>query len=258
MLDLQPHLGIDPRPVVADFLALEAVSALVIIERFGVLGSIFQCLAQRKAQVVAIDELGRAGSFMLLHSLDLGFFEAVSLEVGETPVSVAEIWRDAVGTAIGVDSLGLPANRLERVTDRQVQRRIIRHFAELRAVNPYCLIEFTDRKALVGIKQVELRFARGLAPQHLRLLQRFTELLSFVEHVDVVKVGVGIIRLKHNARFEQEFGLVIGTEFGADFSEQAHRLGMVTMLLKVSAAQVFRFTQTIFLDQPDHCLQFAG
>ena len=92
--------------VVARSVSLERVAALVVAERFGEFAAILERLAEREAQVIAIDHGAvRGGGLLGAHPRDLVVGEAVGLEVREAPVGIAEVRPGRGGRAVGLDGL---------------------------------------------------------------------------------------------------------------------------------------------------------
>src|SRR6267378_7334221 len=98
------------RPIAA-LGALERVAALVVAEGHLVGPAVLVRLAEREAQVVAVDQRGRRVRLGRLEPRDLLGGELVGLEVREAPVRVAEVRPN-------FDRFGAPAEGLQRVRDR--------------------------------------------------------------------------------------------------------------------------------------------
>ena len=80
---------------------LERIAPRVELERLGVLAAILERLAEREAEVIAVDERRATGVDLLAHGGELVVVEAVGLEVGEAPVRIAEVHPLPRGLAIG-------------------------------------------------------------------------------------------------------------------------------------------------------------
>src|SRR5215475_14790870 len=79
----------DARRPVARLGLLQRVAALVVAERPLVLPAVFECLAERKAQVIVVGRLDSGARFLGAHGRDLLIREGVFLQIGEAPVGLA-------------------------------------------------------------------------------------------------------------------------------------------------------------------------
>jgi hypothetical protein len=100
---------------------LEGVAARIVFERFRVTLQVLEPLAERETQVVSIDHRARRRRFRGAHLLQLRFREAVGLQVRQAPPGIAEAGASGRGVVVGGDRRVAPPERLERVSDRQVQ-----------------------------------------------------------------------------------------------------------------------------------------
>ncbi len=118
---LVDHFGL--HRVVALELAARAVAAVVLLEGARVLAAILQRLAERERELGArlVGESRRLE--LALHRLDIRVVEAERLQVREAPPGLAEIRAEFNRAAIGVDCLGLAADRLQRVSKTEACRR---------------------------------------------------------------------------------------------------------------------------------------
>ena len=107
--------------MVAAFGALECVAALVKLPRFRILVPVLECLAEREAQMVAIDRLCGRCSFLGAHVRDLVLRKAIGLEIGEAPPGIAEARSGGRRHLVGFDCLLPPSDGLKGVAERHVQ-----------------------------------------------------------------------------------------------------------------------------------------
>ncbi len=123
-LDLPFDRALERLRPIAALVLLERIAPGVELEGLGILATILERLAERKAEVVAVDERGATGLDLLAHRGELLVGEAIGLEVGKAPVRVAEVDSLPGRFAIGALSLFAAALRLEGMTERQVQLRV--------------------------------------------------------------------------------------------------------------------------------------
>src|ERR1700676_2381642 len=118
-VDLLSRIGFEDLGPVATFGSLERVAPLVIAPRLLKLAAVLERLAERKAQVIAIDQRRRRRRFVGAHARDFAVGKAVGLKIRKTPVRIAIRWAGGRGGAIGLDGLLASAQGLERRGDRQ-------------------------------------------------------------------------------------------------------------------------------------------
>src|ERR1700678_2553327 len=117
-LDLQTGILLDDLGPIAAFRSLERIAPLVVAERLFELALILECLAEGKAQMIAIDQRSAGRGFLGAHACNLPFAEAIGLQVGETPISIAEIRAGSRRGVVGLDCFLSPSEGLERMSDR--------------------------------------------------------------------------------------------------------------------------------------------
>ena len=198
VVGLRLHFPIDPRRVITDFFAFQAVAALIINEGVDISALILKRFAKRKTQVIAIHQLSRTRVLDHPHVGDLVIGKTVGFKVGKAPIGIAEIRTQVVRAAVGSNCIGQAANRFERVTHRQMNARIVRRFGCPVPVDAQRFVEIADRKILVGVKHVQLRVAGLLCPQDGGLFKRFGKLLALVENADIIEMRAGIIGFQHD------------------------------------------------------------
>src|SRR6266403_2800997 len=134
-----------------DLSLLKRVAALIVSERLLVICPILECLAEGKAQVISIDQWRGRRRLLSPHAHDLIVGEAVGLQVREAPVGVAEARSSRGGGSIGFDRLLLPPERLEYMSDRQVQVRLVRCVRQQVAKHPQRLVMVAETDAGGGV-----------------------------------------------------------------------------------------------------------
>jgi hypothetical protein len=251
-VDLVLHLARQTAPVIADFLALEAVAALVTGKGAVVDPPVFQRLAQREAQMVAVGQRGAGQLLLRFHLRQFGIVEAVGLEVGKAPVRRAEIGAQAIGRAIGGERLGDGIDRLEDMAKGQVIARIARMIGHALAIVLQRRVEIADGKVLVGFERGDHHRVRIDPAQVPGLVERLGEFLPLVEHAGIVIARADIVRLDRDGGFEQKFSLVDNLKPLRDLGQQAHALGMGGVGLKELAAQRLGLREPVFLNHARH------
>src|SRR5205823_11727945 len=98
--------------------ALERIAALVVVPRLLVLAAVLVRLAERKAQMVAVELVGRRVRFGRFELCDFRVGESVVFEIGEAPVRITELWPDRDRQLVGLNRRRAPPERLQRVADR--------------------------------------------------------------------------------------------------------------------------------------------
>ncbi len=119
--DLQACVEFEDFRSVAAFGAFECVAACVVLEGLCILLPVLERLAERKAQMIAVNHRGRRRGLRGTHPLQLPVFEPVGLQVREAPPGVAVTAASGRRRVILGDGLRAPPERLERVSDRQMQ-----------------------------------------------------------------------------------------------------------------------------------------
>src|ERR1700722_102161 len=102
-LDLPVGVGFDDLRVVADFGPLELVTLFVIAPGFRILAPILEGLAEREAQMIAVNPRSARRGFCGAHAPDLVVCEAIGLEIGEAPIGVAEVRAGGGRRTVGMD-----------------------------------------------------------------------------------------------------------------------------------------------------------
>ena len=87
---LQPDIAVDRLGAIADLALLQRIAALVTAEGLAVVAAILQRLAEREAEMIAVDRRGLGPRLLRLHAGDLVLGETIGLEIGQAPISVAE------------------------------------------------------------------------------------------------------------------------------------------------------------------------
>src|SRR5208282_160466 len=103
------------RPITA-LGTLERIATLVVAPGLGVFGPILERFAEREAQVKAVNEQRGGRCLLGAHASNFLIAETVGLEVGQTPVRLAEAWPDAHSGPVGLDSLAALAQGLQCVS----------------------------------------------------------------------------------------------------------------------------------------------
>src|SRR5437879_2974612 len=98
--------------------ALERVTALVVAEGARVVRAVLVRLAERKAQMVAVELVGREVRLGRFELCDFRVGESVGLEIGEAPVRITELRPGRDRQLVGLDRRRAPPERLQRVADR--------------------------------------------------------------------------------------------------------------------------------------------
>ncbi len=192
--DLQAGVALEQLRLVLALGALERVAARVVFERLLILLPVLECLAQRKAQVAAID--GRRGWRGLggAHRTDFLLGEAVGLQVREAPVSVAEAGARGGGRAVLSDGFLAPAQGLERVGNREMKFRRLRGPDEQAPVQLNGLLELSEAHAGQRVERAVVPIGRIHGKEPFGLLPRLRVQTAFVEHLRVLEAGLGVIR----------------------------------------------------------------
>src|SRR5580700_10640080 len=71
--------------------------------------------------MVAINRVGRWRGFLGAHGCDLTRRKTIGFEIGKAPIGVAETVSDGHRRLVGLDSLFLPSEALERMAEQDVQ-----------------------------------------------------------------------------------------------------------------------------------------
>ncbi len=100
-----PDVSLGKPGQVTNFRVLERIAALVVRPRAGVVIPVFQCLAEREAQVAAIYEGCCGCTFRRAHARDVVEGKAIRLEVRETPPGLARFRPGADGGTVLLDRL---------------------------------------------------------------------------------------------------------------------------------------------------------
>src|ERR1700722_14882620 len=143
-------------------------------------------LAEREAQVIAVDERRVGRRLFGAHARDFLLQEAVRLEVRQTPVRIAVVRPRSGGGAVGLDRLGAAAESLERMRDRKMQVRRPRRPDEEIAVQRNRLVVFAETDAGGGVKRAVLAIFGLELEELLELRARLLVLVALDEHQRVV------------------------------------------------------------------------
>ena len=68
-------------------------------------------------------------------------------------------------------------------------------------------------------------------------------------------MGADIVGIKHNCRFQQEFGFVLDVEAHPDLGEKPHAFDMMALRLQKVAAQLLGLVHLAFLNKACNCQQ---
>src|ERR1700730_7842773 len=109
--------ALDGLDVVAAFILLEFVAALVIREGLRESKPVLERFSKGKAQVVSIRERGGRGRLVRAHARNLVVREQISLEVRKAPVRIAEARLRGRRVPVGIDCLGPPTQGLQSMVD---------------------------------------------------------------------------------------------------------------------------------------------
>src|SRR5262249_3887293 len=120
-IDLLPRVAFCNFRTISAFRTLERVTTLVELPRFRVLSSIFVCSAQREAEMIAINAVNGRRSFLGEHVRDLFVGKAISLEIGEAPVGVAEAGSQRCRASVGFDRFLRTSDTLQAVAECHMQ-----------------------------------------------------------------------------------------------------------------------------------------
>ena len=197
----------------------QRVAALIMTEGLGEFAAILERLAQREAQMVAVDDRGGWSCLLGPHVLDFLVREAIGLEVREAPVGVAEARPRPRGCPIGLDRLRLPADSLQGMCDRKVQLRVLGCLRHEVAIGPQGFLVLAESDASRGVKRAESPTGRIDRQKPAGLLQRRGVLVPLGEHLGVVVTGDVIVRRERQHALEQKLGVVEDLELQADLPE---------------------------------------
>src|SRR5262245_13252071 len=103
--------------------ALEVVAAFVELPGFRVLVPVLVCLAERKAQMVAIDGMSVPLAFLCTHASDLIPRKLVGFEIREAPVRIAEARSENRRHPVRLDSVFRTSDALQGMAEGDVQFR---------------------------------------------------------------------------------------------------------------------------------------
>src|ERR1700722_8431862 len=104
-LDLLPGIVLDDFSSIFALSVLQRVTELVIAERFGKFTLILKRFAERKTQTIAVNGTGARCRLCGTQPVQLFIRETVGLEVGKTPIRIANPRTQGGGLAIGLDRL---------------------------------------------------------------------------------------------------------------------------------------------------------
>ena len=239
-LDLLAGVVLDDLRPVAALGALQGIAALVATPRFGVLAAIFMGLAEREAQMIAIDDRRLGCGLGGAHGGDLSVQKPVGLEVRETPIGISETRTRSRGRPIRPDGLLAPAHGFQGVRHRQMQVRRPRRFLKQFAVQRDRLVVFAESDAGGGVERSKLRISRFERQEFLELDARRLVLVALDQRQRIIVACGTVIRRQHEHRLEQQFGIVEHAARHADFRQQAHGFDLVSMLEQVGADDVLR------------------
>ncbi len=236
-LDLVFGVALDELGAVAAFGALERIAEPVLLEGRGELARIFQRLAERKVQVVAIDEPGGRGRDRTAHARQLLAREAVGLEVGEAPVRVPEIRPARGSAAVGLDGwLRLPEG-LEGVRDRQVRLGILPVTAQQLAVERNRALMVAESHPRAREQHLQGSAARVVRHELLDLGECFLVAVQLGEDERVLVARRLVVGRALEHRGEQHLGIEVDLVRDADARQQPHRLDVIAVLEEVGPDQ---------------------
>ena len=177
--------------------------------------------------------------FLGAHAGDLVVGEAVELQVGQTPVGVAEIGPGRNCRMIGLDRLGHLTYRFQRMCNPQPEFRIVWPVRDHGAVqrDRRVVVPETDKGgcgqgAVIRIVGIHLQQKPGL-------LQRLAMFVPLDQRMRIVVPCRVVLRLQHQHRREQGFGVIQRIIGDRDLRQHAHRLGVVAVAQQEGADDLF-------------------
>ena len=214
-------------------------------ERIGVFGAILQRLAQREIEMEAMLGVEIITKELRAHRRDLVVAEAEGLEIGETPIRLAEAGIERDAAAIGGDGLVLTPGGLQRVAVAHPHPRVVRIFAEDRFVQFDAGVVFAETAQDCSLQRAAAGIARIVGEQGFELGQRRLRLLFAVQHQRVVLARLAEPGRELQATFEQMQRVFAAPDPHRQFGEHADRGDIGRVLLQPVAEQRFGIGQTI-------------
>ena len=217
--------------------------------RRGVLATVLVGFAQRKIQVIAVDEAGGRRSLVLQHPHDLRVGEPVALKVRKAPVRVTEIRASHERRAVAIDGLRRLPDCLQCMAKPQ------RYVPGRWRVRPHAAIDLDrlvvlpepDRRrrrlgAIIEILRVE-------GQQLVNLDLRIKVPLPLDQRLGIVVAGEAKVRRDLQHRLQQGLGVVERVVDQPDAGQEAHSVGMVPGLQQEGADHLLRRSDHAVMEQ---------
>jgi hypothetical protein len=166
----------------------------VVAPGLRVFAAILERFAERKTDVIAIDDRRGRRSLLAAHACDLAIRKSIRLEIRQAPVRVAKARAHGRGSPIRFDRLRGSAECLQGMTQRQVILRDLRGLGAYSTIDRDGALMLAEHRARLGVQR-EVLFVPGLQAQQLvELLARLKALLSVSEQMRVVVARRPMVR----------------------------------------------------------------
>src|SRR5215472_13861394 len=255
---LQPRILLVRLGAVTAGIAAQRVATLVEAEGLRVLAGVLEGLAEREAQVVAVDDGGEGGGLGGAHGGDLRLLEAVGLEIGETPVGIAEAGAGRGRGPILPDGFAGASESLERVRDRQMQLRRLRGALEQAAVfadRTLVLAEPDGGECMDGA-EVAIGGIGGEEPGGL-LPGLFVE-VALVEDPYVVGARGLIVRRQLEYSFEEQLRVIEHIALDTNARQEPHGLDVMAVPQEEGAYQLLGRSELPVGEEPSGSHHLGG
>ena len=211
--------------------------------------AVFQGFAQREAQMITIDEPRGRRRFRRVHLRDFLLLETVRLQVGETPIGVAEVRPARKGATVGGDRLvGVPDGFL-RMGKREMHIGILRGLAKHFPIDVHGALVLAEADVTGGIQRLQLPAVRLVAQKRLELDSRLLILMEIEQHTGVLATGHPIRRCQLENGSQQDLGIVEHATRDTDAGEQAHPFHVIALLEQEGAHHGLGRIQIAILEQ---------
>ena len=239
----------DPRAGIActvgHGLQAQGIAGGVVHEGVGVVGAVFQGLAQReiKMETMFVGEV--VTRQLRAHRRDLVVAEAEGLEVGQAPVRFAETGIQRNAAAIRGDGLRLASGGFQRMAVAHPHPRVVGVFAQQRVVERDAGGVFAQPTENRGLQGTAAGIAGVVRQQDVELRQRRFRLLIAMQHQRVMLARLTEPRRQFEAALQQMQRLACPPHPHRQLRQHADRGDIGGLLVQPCPQQRFGIGETV-------------